>query len=388
MAKKLKNYPDPMEMFHKYGADSMRVYLMSSPVVTAENLSFKELDVAELTRGMFRMLWNSYSFFVLYADIDKWTPSTTNQKLQTTNLLDKWIVSELQVLTGEYNKHMEAYELNQAVRLFSKFIDNLSNWYIRRSRKRFWKSDDDGDKAEAYQTLHYVLVELSKLMAPFAPFMAEEIFKNLTGKESVHLEDMPAMDGIMVDEKLNQEMQKTRNIITEALQLRAKFKFKVRQPLAELYINASDNRSVAWYAEDAWKFMEDIIKEELNVKSIILIHTIKTKEELKENSNFVWTEDGNVGLDINVTEELKLEGQAREIIRFIQEMRKEAGYEVDNRIKICYSEKSAVFEEFGTLIAKETLATELTTDDLKDFDLEKEIKIDGLQLNIKIRRLA
>jgi len=182
LAKRLKNYPDPMAMFDKYGADAMRVYLMSSPVVAAENLEFKESDAADLMRGMFRMLWNSYSFFVLYADIDKWTPNTTNQKLQTTNLLDKWIVSELQVVIREYNKHMEAYELNNAVRLFPKFIDNLSNWYIRRSRKRFWKSEDDGDKEEAYQTLHYVLVELSKVMAPFAPFMSEEIFKNLTGR--------------------------------------------------------------------------------------------------------------------------------------------------------------------------------------------------------------
>ncbi|MFA7209500.1 MAG: isoleucine--tRNA ligase [Parcubacteria group bacterium] len=360
MAKKLKNYPDPMEMFHKYGADAMRVYLMGSPVVAAENLSFKESDVAELTRGMFRMLWNSYSFFVLYADIDKWEPveKTPNSKFQTSNLLDRWIISELNVLIGEYNKHMEAYELNYAVRLFPKFIDNLSNWHIRRSRKRFWKSEDDADKEEAYRTLHYVLVELAKLLAPFAPFMAEEIFRNLTGKESVHLEDMPVADESMIDSQANEEMALARAFVNTGLKLRAEAGIKVRQPLYKLYINQEINAE-----------LKDIIKEEVNVREVVVDLAIESAK-----------------LDTLIDEELELEGQARETIRFIQEMRKAAGYEVDNRIKICYAGKSAVFEKFGPLIAKETLATELLAGDLEDFDLEKEIKIGEEQMHIKICR--
>jgi len=364
MAKKLKNYPDPMEMFHKYGADSMRVYLMSSPVVTAENLSFKEADVADLTRGMFRMLWNSYSFFVLYADIDNWEPKEFKKPV---GLLDKWIVSELQVLIGEYNKFMEAYELNHAVRLLPKFIDNLSNWYIRRSRKRFWKSEDDGDKEEAYQTLHYVLVELSKLMAPFAPFMAEEIFRNLTGKESVHLEDMPMTDTSMIDEKLNQDMNALREIVTMGLNQRAQAKIKVRQPLQNVKVN------------DRYR---DMIKGDLSFQLIIC-------EELNvKGISFDASFEGDVEINSNINNELRLEGFAREIVRSIQAMRKDAGYEIDNRIQVGYIGMEEVFAqtELKNLIQKEVLAAEITMGGLENCDLQKEFSIDSLKITISIKR--
>jgi isoleucyl-tRNA synthetase len=300
----------------------------------------------------------------LYADIDGWKPKEFKAPV---GLLDKWIVSELHVLIKEYNRCMEAYELNHAVRLLPKFIDNLSNWYIRRSRKRFWKSEDDGDKEEAYQTLHYVLVELAKLMAPFAPFMAEEIFKNLTGKESVHLEDMPVVDESMIDEKLNGKMEIIRGVVNTGLSLRSQHKIKVRQPLSFIRINTEkygdaliDN-----------SYATSIIQEELNVHGIEF-----------------GTKVGDVELNTEITEDLKLEGYAREIIRGIQEMRKEAGYEIDNRIKVGYTGTLAVFEKFGPLIAKETLATELSASSLTEFDLEKQINIDEIQLNIQIRRIA
>ncbi len=361
MSKRLKNYPDPMDMFHKYGADAVRFYLMSSPVVAAENLNFKEADVADLVRGMFRMLWNSYSFFVLYADIDKWQPKEFKAP---KGLLDKWIVSELNVLIRDFNKHMEAYELNYATRLLPKFIDNLSNWYIRRSRKRFWKSEDDADKEEAYQTLHYVLVELSKLMAPITPFIAEEIYRNISNVgnadlRSVHLENFPTADENMIDEKLNKEMASVRNIISEALQLRAKVGIKVRQPLSELRINYELRN----------EFL-DIIKEEVNVKNVAVEKGGESKIEL------------NTG----ITEDLRLEGMAREIIRSIQEMRKEAGYEVDNRIKVGYQGANEVFEKFGELIQKEVLATEIISGEISEPDLKKDLKIEGGQLKISIKR--
>ena len=215
MAKRLKNYPDPMVIFDKYGADVVRFYLLSSPVVSAQNLSFSEKELAELARGMFRMLWNSYYFFILYTNIDKFK-AISNKQQATSNLLDRWIISELNMLIKKVNGHMEDYKLHKAVRLFPEFVDNLSNWYIRRSRKRFWKSENDKDKNQAYQTLHFVLAELSKLLAPFAPFVAEEIYRNLStnyefyettnkdtppqsppqrvgeaGKESVHLTSFP-----------------------------------------------------------------------------------------------------------------------------------------------------------------------------------------------------
>jgi isoleucyl-tRNA synthetase len=359
MSKRLNNYPDPMLIFDKYGADCLRFYLLSSPVMAAENLNFSEREVAELVRGMFRMLWNSYSFFVLYANIDKFSLSA-NQKVKTTNLLDKWIVSELNVLVGEVNKSMEDYELNKAVRLFSKFVDNLSNWYIRRSRKRFWKSEDDGDKKAAYQTLWTVLVELSKLMAPFTPFISEEIYKNLTGEESVHLADFPVVDEKLIDEELNKEMHQVREIVSAGLQLRAQAKIKVRQPLKEVRYK---------FETLSKKETLEIIKEELNVKNVI---NDKNAE--------------GIILNTEITEDLKLEGQAREIIRFIQEMRKAAGYEVDNRIIVGYFGMPEVFEKFGNLISKEVLANELKSGNMENPDLEKEFKVDEEKIKLQIKK--
>ncbi|HLN18855.1 MAG TPA: class I tRNA ligase family protein [Patescibacteria group bacterium] len=357
MAKRLQNYPDPMYVMDKYGSDVLRYYLLTSPVMQAENLNFKESELAELYRGMFRMLWNSYSFFVLYANIDKFEPEDKFEINEVINLLDKWIVSELLILIGEVNKNMENYELTRAARLFPKFIDNLSNWYIRRSRRRFWKSESDADKKEAYETLHYVLVTLAKLMAPFTPFIAEEIYKNLTGQESVHLDNFPDADEKLIDEKLNQEMSRAREIITEGLQLRAQAKIKVRQPLGKATLQYTVDEALL-----------NIVKEELNVKAIGID---KNQKE-------------NIILDTEITEDLKLEGIAREIIRHIQEMRKEAGYQVDNRIKVCYTGWSEVFQKFGDLISKEILADSLEDKKLEHLDLQKEFRIEGQNVLISI----
>ncbi|MFZ2153719.1 MAG: isoleucine--tRNA ligase [Candidatus Moraniibacteriota bacterium] len=427
MSKKLQNYPDPMEMFDKYGADSVRYYLMSSPVVAAQNMSFIENEVGEITRGMLRMLWNSYSFFVLYAEIDKFEADKNFNPQKLNGLLDKWLVSELHMLIGEFNLHMENYELHKASRLLPKFIDNLSNWYIRRSRKRFWKSENDGDKTQAYQTLYYVLVELSKVMAPFTPFVAEEIYRNLKNVEnvqdvqnveikqsdtinstskamhqiqqlSVHLADFPVADESLIDEKLNTDMQAVREIVNIGLQLRAKSAIKVRQPLSELKIKNSE------LSEE----LLDIIKEEVNVKSIIIVQNVEngdnynkrsdgtsgtinvstTSEAIDHVEHILWDADGKVGLSTEITPELKLEGQAREIVRYIQEMRKEAGYEVDNRIKVWYSGLVEVFDKFGELIAKETLADSLLVkdDQSEAVDLEKEFTVDGEKLIISIKK--
>jgi len=315
------------------------------------------------------MLWNSYSFFVLYANIDGFKP-TKNYKPQAENLLDKWIVSELQMLIKDVNESMEKYELNRTVRSFPKFVDNLSNWYIRRSRKRFWKSEDDGDKKAAYETLHHVLVELSKLMAPFCPFIAEEIYKNLTGEESVHLAEFPKSDKKFIDEKLNKEINTVRNIVSEGLQKRAEAKIKVRQPLKTVNIkyNVSSEELL------------DIIKEELNVKEIVIV------ENLSINISEKTSITDSVVLNTEITPELKLEGRAREIVRFIQEMRKVAGYDVENRIVVSYQGMEKVFEKFGELIAKEVLANEIKSEKMKEFDAEKEFNVDGEKIIIQIKR--
>jgi isoleucyl-tRNA synthetase len=254
---------------------------------------------------------------------------------------------------------MENYELHRAARVFPKFIDDLSNWYIRRSRKRFWKSENDEDKNEAYATLHHVLSSLAKMMAPFAPFIAEEIYRNLTGKESVHLADLPTGDRHHVDEFLNDEMRRVREIVTEGLQFRAQAKVKVRQPLSSVTIKGVFQEELI-----------EIIKEELNVKEVLI-----DAEQIEK-----------AVLDVNITPELAEEGMAREIIRHIQEMRKEAGYEVDNRIKIWYTEQLEVFKSCHDLIAKETLCDGLLQGSGENADLTKELNIDGKSVGISIKK--
>ena len=360
MSKSLGNYTLPDIVLEKYSADALRFYLLSSPLLDAQNINFSEKPIQDIQRKVLATLWNSYSFFVLYAGVDNWKPKDNSGKASDSkNLLDKWIVSELNKLIKKVDESMQGYDLVRSTKPFELFVDNLSNWYIRRSRKRFWKSENDTDKNSAYQTLYYVLVELSKLMAPFTPFIAEEVYKNLTNEESVHLADFPVADEKLIDEKLNNKMAETRNIITVVLQLRAKNGIKVRQPLAELRFKNFDLSD---------EFLE-IIKEEVNVKKVI------QDKKFKE-----------VELDTEITPELKLEGQAREIIRFIQEMRKEAGYQVDNRIVIGYVGMSQVFEKFGDIIAKEVLANELKSESIENANLEKEFNIDGKIIKLQIKK--
>ncbi len=361
MSKRLKNYPDPVEMINKYGADVLRFYLTTSTVMQSENLNFKEAEMAELHRGIFRMLWNSYSFFVLYANIDKWSVSekTVNQ---TTNLLDKWILSELNSLMFEVNLAMDSYNLVKASRLFIPFVDNLSNWYIRRSRKRFWKSENDGDKESAYHTLYEVLISLAKLMAPFMPFLSEEIYLNLTEKESVHLERYPQPNDKLIDKGLNEQMTWTRKVVEMGLSARAASGIKVRQPLV----------SLTYHDKKLVDELEDIIAEEINVKSVI----------------FSEGDAETVVLNTDITEELRSEGLAREIIRNIQELRKKSEFRVEDRIRVNYSTESVslgkVIKEMNSLISKEVLAESIIeTDEL----LEKESKfvIDGEKIQISIQ---
>ncbi len=370
MSKKLKNYPDPVEMMEKYGADALRLYLMSSPVVAAENLNFSERELGELARGLFRMLRQSYSFFVMYANVDGWTPANRDEilkRVQDDNLsvLDKWIVARLHELIGTVTAHMDAYELHKAARAFAPFVDDLSNWYIRRSRKRFWKSEDDADKNAAYTTLHYVLVELAKLMAPFTPFMAEEMYRNLMqgvpdAKESVHLEDYPVRDAALIDRDVLAQMARTRDVITRALEVRARAGIKVRQPLSRLHVRADDLSAAA----------AEIIKEEVNVKDVVADATLADA----------------VVLDTTITPELKREGDARELIRHIQQARKKAGFNVDDRITLAHEGADDIFAAHGDLIAHETLATAVTSGTLPDADYTQTVAIDDQEVTLALKR--
>lgn len=380
MSKSKKNYPDPSLVLKRYGADSLRMYLMASPVMAAENLNFSESDVAAFSRGMFRMLKNTYAFFSLYANVDGFCPDAEYLKMdKRNNLLDVWIFSELHLLAKNVHSAMEKYELEKAARCFAPFIDDLSNWYIRRSRKRFWKSENDEDKREAYETLYSVLVEACKLLAPFAPFIADELYRNLVRShpffgteaipESVHLCEYPQVNKSFIDEKLGEDMRLVREIIRFGLQERSRKGIKVRQPLAELFLG---EKYAAFFNECIQEnsFWRDLIYQELNVKGVSL------KEGLE-----------SIDLDVNISSELKREGQAREIVRSVQEMRKQAGYNVEERIVLGYIGMDAVFDQFGEeIIGKETLAVSVEKGDIEDADIKKEIHIDEEKTIITLRR--
>lgn len=368
MSKRLKNYPDPMDILNKYGADALRYYLLSSPVVAAENLNFSERDLTDIVRNVFRMLWNSYSFFTTYASIDNWRPKENAKSSE--NLMDRWILSELQLLIQEVDGAMEKYELNKATRAFAPFVDNLSNWYIRRGRKRFWKSEDDSDKEQAYQTLYTVLVTLSKLMAPFTPFLSEEMYKSLTGEESVHLADYPEVDESLIDEKLNRRVRLSRELVSAGLQQRAENKIKVRQPLGSLQFGEKYKDLI-----DSKEFgnleLLYTIKDELNIEVLVLSGKIGAEEIL---------------IDTKITPELKLEGEMREVVRAIQEGRKKAKFNVEDRIALGYVGKDDVFAKFENEIAKEVLATKVDKGALADAEYSETVTLDGEEFSFSLKR--
>ncbi len=376
MSKRLKNYPDPMAVVDKHGADALRLYLLSSPIVAGENLNFSEHDLAESSRNVFRMLWNSYSFFMMYAAIDSWEPK--KQASPSENLLDRWMLSELQMLIQNVDQAMESYELLRATRLFAPFIDQLSNWYIRRSRERFWKNESDSDKEQAYQTLFDVLVTLTKLMAPFTPFLSEEIYRNLVichsraggnpeVSESVHLADWPAVDERYTDEKLNENMNLLREAVTLGLQKRAEKNIKVRQPLAKVllphkYASVFDETS----NHHEWR---DILCDELNVKGVGL--------GTSEDVDFDWERNSD----------LILEGEMNEINRAIQEGRKKAGFNVEDRIHLGYQGKESVFEKFEDEIKRKVLATTVTSGDITDAEYTATVDIESESFTFQLKRV-
>lgn len=386
MSKSLGNFPNPNNVLENYSADALRFYLLSSPLMNARNIDFSESAIKDIQRKVLGTLWNSYSFFVLYAEIDNWKPEDNNQKEleESDNFLDSWITSELNQTIREVNESMQKYDLVRATKPISKFIDNLSNWYIRRSRRRFWKSQNDEDKTQAYQTLWLVLTELSKVIAPFCPFVADEIYRNLMGletnetslgkiKESVHLCDFPKAEKSLINEELNKKMEVTRGIIESGLSLRAENGIKVRQPLLELQFTNYD-------LEES---LLNLVKEEINVKQI-------AKKEKIEKNEVIKTKEGKdlvVGLDIEITPELALEGQMRDLVRHIQQARKEADFQVDDHIELCHKGGEKIFMKFRKEIGDEVLADKISLVKEKPakFDLNKKIKVgeDEIELWLK-----
>lgn len=375
MSKSYGNYTDPNELMDQYSADALRFLFMSSPLMNAEDFALMDKSVADVARKL-NMVWNMYDFFTMYADVDKWEwdGKLEDPALHLKNPLDTWIVSRLHQLIHEVEEHMDRYDVPNATKPILPFIEDASNWYVRRSRRRFWKSDNDADKRDAYHTLHYVLVQLAHVMAPFTPFLAEELYIKLTGGESVHLRHWPKAGHL--DELVLREMSDVRQGIESGLSKRAAAKIKVRQPLqsACVYITKlpDNDNTLSYYVQ--------IIKEELNVKNV----TIKEAPTITGTE----TRTPETQLDFKLTPTLKREGLMREVVRGVQSARKQAGLSVDDRIRLSLSTSDdnlhEAVKEHQKTIAAETLAEEIVFD--RTFEYETAIAIEDAPLTIALEK--
>jgi isoleucyl-tRNA synthetase len=427
MSKTKGNTVSPFELFEKYGADATRWYLITTSPPWKSTL-FDEDGIVEVQRKFFGTLVNTYSFFALYANIDKVDFSEEQIPYEKRPEVDRWIISKLNSLVQEYESLMDNYDVTKAARSVQEFvIDELSNWYVRRSRRRFWKADVNENKISAYQTLYECLMTISKLTAPFAPFIAEEIYQNLNAAgntekcDSVHLVEFPKVT--YIDKELESKMEIAQKVVYLSRSMRAKSNLKVRQPLSRIMIAIDKDK------RDAVNYMKDVILEEINIKELVileddssivnksakanfktigpkfgkLVKTIaseitKLNEEqisMLEKEKFIsivvngenveltnddveiinseikgWvveSEEGiTVALDTELTEDLIAEGYSREVVNRIQNMRKEAGFDVMDKINIRYntdSKLSSYIKQFSDYIMAETLADILEDND-------------------------
>lgn len=371
MSKSYGNYTDPNELMDLYSADALRFTLLRSPVLSGEDFSLQDKDVQDVQRKL-AMIWNMYDFFTLYASVDgwEWNGDASDPSATLSNPLDKWVLSRLHQLQYHVGSYMDVYDIPGALEPVLAFVDDASNWYVRRSRRRFWKSGDDSDKDDAYRTLHYLLVRLSMILAPFIPFLAEELYQKLTGGESVHLLDWPPAGAI--DEAVLREMADIRRGIEQGLSQRAAHKLKVRQPLQRAHVYMSELPKT----DDAAQHYVQIVKDELNVKDATLEEASKNPPETE--------------MDFEVTPELWREGIMRELVRQIQAARKAAGLQVDDRIALqletADSELRQVIEEHAETIKAETLA--LSLDDRSgQSNYTTDANIDGLKVTLVLAKV-
>ncbi len=453
MSKSKGNTVDPFEILERYGADTTRWYLVTASPPWKPTL-FDEDGLKEVQRKFFGTLVNTYSFFALYANIDKFNYSEAEIKLSERLEIDRWILSSLNTLIQKYIRAMEEYDVTKAARLVSEFtIDQLSNWYIRRNRRRFWKSEIGKDKTAAYQTLYECLMTITKLIAPFAPFLSEEIYKNLNGVTqresylSVHLAFTPQPDESKIDAALEARMSKAQRIVYLARAIRNKANIKVRQPLRRVIIPIISEQH-----KNDIELKKDVIMDEINVKAIEYVsddsdivhkrlkpnfkvigkkfgkavqavaNEIKALDsasirELEKTGKYSLTVNGEnlditledveilhedikgwlvetdneitVALDTELSPELIDEGYAREFVNRIQNMRKDAGFEVTDRIKIfyiCGEKLGKAISNQKSYISSETLA-ESIADKIEDSDYSSDWDINGEICNIAIKRI-
>ena len=437
MSKSVGNIIDPIKIMDEYGADIIRWYMLyASPVWTP--LKFDYEGLKEVHSKFYNTLKNTYSFFALYANIDKIDPRTYEIEYNNLEEIDKWLLSKYNKLVKNVTNYFEEFDLHKVVRAITSFVsEDLSNWYIRRNRKRFWGSNLDTSKKNVYKVTYEVLLGLSKLIAPIVPFLSEEIYQNLTDKESVHLEDYSTYDESLINEEIEERMDLVRILISLGRNVREQERIKVRQPLKEVILDGKN--------KEILKGLDDLIKEELNVKEIIFendlskymnfkikpnfkeagkvlgnkmkdftnflqnlnqdqineiinsktltfenqkidFNLIEIKAESKEGMSSVVENNNLIILNTTLTNDLIEEGIAREIISKVQNLRKEKDFEIENRIKLFYNGNEIidkVFENFKDYIKQETLSTEI----IKDNNLNTKYDINNNEVYLDVKRI-
>ncbi|HEY4889645.1 MAG TPA: isoleucine--tRNA ligase [Candidatus Dormibacteraeota bacterium] len=351
------NVLDPNYLFDTFGSDAVRWYFYTSTQV-GENYRTGDAALKETVQQLFIPLWNCYSFFVTYARLDGFDPSQPAVPVAERHVLDRWLLSKLTGLVAAVSSGLDSYDANEPARRIQRFVDDLSNWYIRRSRRRFWKSQSDSDKLAAYQTLYEALRTVSQLMAPFAPFTSDAIYRNLSNDESVHLSDFPE-PAPNQDLQVEADMARARQAVEAGLSARDSARLKVRQPLA----------SIALPGDPLPEDIAAIVREELNVKGLVF-------------------EAPEVKLDTEITEELRLEGLARELVRAIQDRRKKLGLNVEDRIDTRYEADGMLVravQRHGDYIKSETLSKSLEQGRADDFNGEQ-LMLEGEQIWIGLKR--
>jgi len=463
MSKSLQNYPEPSKLLEEYGADAIRIYMLDSPALRAEELRFSETGVREMVRRVLLPWWNSVSFLMTYAHVDGWDPETDwyslEERGEPTHELDVWIRAKLEELKHQVEREMAAYRLYRVVDPLLDFLDDLTNWYIRRSRRRFWKSEHSDDKLCAYTTLYTVMLEFTELMAPFMPFMADAVYEMLRvtpeteAIDSVHLRDLPAQRELSDKEYLTEHrIDLTRTVCELGRSLREKARIRTRQPLAVVRVGTTSEKERAWL-----KSGEAVILDELNIKKLEILDdptklatptvkpnmprlgprlgkqvkslatTLTTLQEVdaekvrqlafgqsaEVDGVMLEPEDVHVEMqpshegelvatsgklvvtiDTHITDELRLEGLARDLVNRIQRMRKDADLNVDDRIDVAIvTDSEAILASVRAnhdLIAGETLVRDAIVLDgaIDNVELEKDDEIEGEAVTIRIGRSA
>ena len=443
----MSNAVDPFTTIEKYGTDPLRWYMISNSSPW-ENLKFDTAGVEEVSRKFFGTLYNTYSFFALYANVDGFDPTTAQVPIEKRSEIDRWIISLLNSLVKEVTEQFNDYEPTRATRAISEFVsENLSNWYVRLNRKRFWGGEMNDDKLAAYQTLYQCLETIARLMAPVSPFYSDMLYRDLTGSTtSVHLAMYPTADESVIDSALEHRMAIAQKVTSMVLALRRKKNLKVRQPLTSIMIPVADDAQRA-----AIEAVSDLITSEVNVKSIkfvgndegILVKKVKPdfkklgpkygkimkalaaqlttmpqadilqleqegsiklmvgdQEAVVETADveiisedipgWLVSNEGNltVALDITVTDELRREGMARELVNRIQNVRKSKNFDITDKVRVIINPDERINDavaSFGDYIAHQVLAVAINVEPVEGADAI-ELDMDGWTLNVKVEK--